>query len=317
MEYVPIAQLPRQQGNLIDSFYLIRTINVRQSKAGKEYVDLMLAAAAGEVSAKMWEVDPFRRGLKAGEVVKVRALVEDYMGTTQLNVKIIRLPQENDTVDLSKLVASAPQPAEEMYALAMSYAGRIGRPQVRQLVETLWQENREALLRAPAAVQMHHAVRSGLLYHITTMLRAAEGLLPVYPQLDADWLYAGILLHDLAKLQEMQVGELGLAQEYTVEGQLLGHITMGVVLVAQAGARLGVDPRTLRILEHLVLSHHEVPEFGSPRPPMTPEAEVLQTLDRLDARLYDHFLALRTVEPGGQSARIRSMEGRRLFKADV
>ena len=313
MDHVPTSDLRTLLSTSVDSFYLIKSVAVRKSKNDKEYLDLVLTDAEGEVPAKCWEVDDFRRSLTAGSVVKVRALVEDYMGSLQLNLKIIRAPAP-DEVDMAVLVPSAPESAEDMYALAMSYAGRIGNVAVRELVCALWEDRRERLLVAPAAVQMHHSIRAGLLMHVTTMLRAAEGLLPVYTKLDPDLLYAGILLHDLAKLDEMQINELGLSGEYTPNGQLLGHITLGVMLLEQTGEALGIDERTLRVLQHMVLSHHEVPEYGSPRPPMFPEAEVLQTLDRLDARLYDHFMALKHVEPGQFSPRVRSMEGRRLFK---
>jgi len=317
MDYIDIPSLEELRGELIDSFYLIRAHNVRQSKSGKDYIDLTLADANAEVPGKIWDVDPFRKSLKAGEIVKIRAVVEEFMGATQLNIKIIRLPQETDDIDERCLIPSAPEEGEKLYGEALSYADKIKRPQLLNLVKTLYEARRDSLLTAPAALQMHHSVRAGLLWHTVTMLRAAQALLPVYPGLDGDLLYAGILLHDLAKLEEMIQNEKGLAEEYTVDGQLLGHITQGVIMIMLEGRALGVDDELLRVLAHMVLSHHEVPEFGSPRPPMTPEAELLQTLDRLDARMYDHFLALKTVEKGCQSQRVRSLQGRRLYKPGV
>ena len=124
---------------------------------------------------------------------------------------------------------------------------------------------------------------------------------------------AGIVVHDLGKIDEMVVGPMGLATEYSVDGQLIGHITRGVVAIAKAADKIDCDPAIAQVLEHMVLSHHEVPEFGSPKPPLTPEAEMLQTLDRLDARMYDHFHALAGVEPGEFSGQVFSMGRRKLY----
>ncbi|MCL2434046.1 MAG: CMP-binding protein, partial [Clostridia bacterium] len=195
MDYIDISTLDTLRGELIDSFYLIRAHNVRQSKSGKDYIDLVLADAGAEVPGKIWDVDPFRRSLKAGEIVKIRAMVEEFMGATQLNVKIIRLPGDTDDVDERCLIPSAPEEGETLYKTAIGYAGKIKRTQLMDFVKTLYETRKEKLVTAPGAVQMHHSVRAGLLWHTVTMLRAAEALLPVYPGLDADLLYAGILLH--------------------------------------------------------------------------------------------------------------------------
>nr|MDD6336561.1 HD domain-containing protein [bacterium] len=314
MEYIPIDELKPRLNQVIDSFYAIKTIQLRQARSGREYADLMLSDASATVSAKIWELDEHIRAMAPGDVIKVRAMVEDYQGTLQLNIRMARLSMPADNVDMARLVPAAPQSGEEMYALAMEYAARITRPGLRQLVQTMWEERRDSLMIAPAAVVMHHSVRSGLLMHITGMLRAAEGILAAYPALDGDFLFAGVLLHDIAKLDEMQIGPMGLATDYTPDGQLFGHITLGVLAAEETGRRLGTPEEELRLIKHMILSHHEVPEYGSPRPPMTPEAEVLQTLDKLDARLYDHYHALRFVEPGGFSDKVFSMDKRRIYR---
>ena len=122
-----------------------------------------------------------------------------------------------------------------------------------------------------------------------------------------------MILHDLCKITELSANEVGLASEYTLEGQLLGHLVQGVAELSRTGQELGVDPELLLMLEHMILSHHDLPEFGSPKRPMFPEAEVLHTLDLLDARMFEMSHALSAVQPGHFTERIWSLE-RRLYR---
>jgi len=171
-------------------------------------------------------------------------------------------------------------------------------------------------LTHPAAVQNHHALRSGLIYHTLTMLKAGEKLGEVYAFLDMDLLLAGIILHDIAKLDEIAANEWGLASEYTFEGQLLGHIVQGVKQIEKAAGKVGLDEEKSILLEHMLLAHHYEPEFGSPKRPMFPEAEVLHYLDILDARMFDMQKALTEVQPGEFTDRIWVLNNRKLYKPE-
>lgn len=122
----------------------------------------------------------------------------------------------------------------------------------------------------PAALKLHHAERSGLLHHTSTMLRGADMLCELYPFLDADLLAAGVILHDLCKIEEMKSDELGLVSDYTTEGNLLGHLVLGVSKLDRCGREMGVNEELLIMLEHMILSHHDLPEYGSPKPPDVP-----------------------------------------------
>ena len=161
---------------------------------------------------------------------------------------------------------------------------------------------------------MHHAERSGLLHHMTGMLRAAQAMEEVYPFLNPDLLNAGVIIHDLAKISEMNADSLGMVQDYTTEGKLIGHIVRGVVDIHRAGERVGAAPDKVLLLEHMVLSHHGVPEFGSPIAPKFPEAEVLNVLDTLDARMNEMLEALRRTLPGGFSEKVWAMDNRQLYR---
>ena len=185
--------------------------------------------------------------------------------------------------------------------------------ELKALVLSLLEEAGEALLYYPAAQKLHHAERSGLLHHITGMLRAAEAICAVYPSLDADLLAAGVVLHDLGKIHEMASDAMGLVSEYTTEGLLLGHLVEGAAAVARAGEKLGTRKELVLMLQHMLISHHDLPEYGSPRRPMFPEAEVLHILDLLDARMFEMAHALGQIAPGTFTDRIWSLD-RKLYR---
>lgn len=167
----------------------------------------------------------------------------------------------------------------------------------------------------PAARSLHHAEIGGLLHHITTMLRMANAVCDVYTTLDRDLLCAGVILHDLGKLYEMEVdGATGLVSGYTTEGRLIGHLSIGAAKIALAAQSVGASKEAEMELCHMVLSHHGRVEFGSQVPPRFPEAEVLSKIDELDARIYEMENALRNVEPGAFSERVWALDNRELYK---
>ncbi|MGI6173689.1 MAG: 3'-5' exoribonuclease YhaM family protein [Christensenellales bacterium] len=296
-----------------EGFYLVKAAQQRTSASGSRFLDMTLGDISGEVNAKMWDgtVEP----PKAGDVVKVRALMQEYNGRAQMRIDKMRLAEEKDAVDMQMLIPCAPQKGEDMLEEVRNVVSAFADAHLAAIVSARLDECGEALLLVPAALRLHHAERSGLLHHMTTMLRAAGALCEVYPSLDRDLLFAGIILHDLCKIEELKTDEIGLATEYTLEGQLVGHIAMGIARLHEAGRRLETPKELLILLEHMILSHHDLPEYGSPKPPMFLEAEVLHTLDRLDARLYEMNRALSSISPGGFTERIWSLE-RRLYKRE-
>ena len=200
-----------------------------------------------------------------------------------------------------------------LYACAEGFADN----DLRMLTQYILRENKEALLRWPAALKLHHAMRGGLLYHTHTMLQAAKALCAVYkgiyPSLDADLVFAGIILHDVAKIPELSVGELGLASGYSTAGQLLGHINMGVAQVERAAAELMIDDTVKVLVQHILLSHHGMPDYGSPRSPMFPEAEIVSQVDVLDSRLFEMYEAISGVRPGEFSERQWALDNRQIY----
>ena len=211
------------------------------------------------------------------------------------------------------LAPCAPQPASEMLDYILNRVDAFRDSELKELVLTRLEECGDKLNYYPAASKLHHAERSGLLHHTSTMLRLAEAVCAVYPTLDSDLLAAGVILHDLCKMSEMNSDEMGVVTDYTVEGMLLGHLVEGVSEIQAICDEVGVDEELKLMLSHMILSHHDLPEFGSPKPPMFPEAEILHEIDLMDARMYEMNYALRSAQPGGFTERIWSLE-RKLYR---
>jgi 3'-5' exoribonuclease len=246
-------------------------------------------------------------------VIRLRGMMLEYNGHPQLRVDKLRLAAEGDDYDMSALTPCAPLPPEEMLGYIRGRVEAFADGELKALVLRRLEECGEALNYYPAASKLHHAERSGLLHHTSTMLRAAEAICRIYPTLDGELLAAGVILHDLCKITEIKADAIGLASDYTAEGMLIGHLVLGVSELARCGRELNVRPELLMMLEHMILSHHDLPEYGSPKPPMFPEAEVLHVLDLLDARIFEMNRELQNAQPGGFTERIWSLD-RKLYR---
>ena len=295
-----------------EGYLIVRSAEQRASANGKNYLDMTLADKSGSINAKMWDgtVQP----PLAGSIVKVRATGNEFNGRMQLRVEKIRAAESRDPVDMSALIPCAPRDPNEMLGEVVRAADHIADPDLRRITCELLDRAGDKLLTVPAAKQMHPAERSGLLHHTTTMLRAANAIMSVYPQLNASLLIAGVIVHDLAKIDEMDADTLGLVSDYSVDGKLIGHIVRGVVNIQLAAEKTKANPGKALLLQHMVLSHHGIPEYGSPLAPKFPEAEVLNTIDTLDARLYEMDEALSRAIPGGFSEKVWGLDNRQLYR---
>lgn len=299
------------KGQMFDGFLLTRSAVQRTSSNGSKFLDMTLCDLSGEVNAKMW--DGYTPAPNVADVLRVRGMMTEYNGKAQLRVDKMRVAGEGDDYDMAQLAPCAPQPAGEMLDYILNRVDAFRDADLKALVLTRLEECGDKLNYYPAASKLHHAERSGLLHHTSTMLRMAGMVCEVYPTLDADLLAAGVILHDLCKLSEMDADEIGMVSDYSAEGMLIGHLVQGVAELARCGRELGVRHELMLLLEHMILSHHDLPEYGSPKKPMFPEAEVLHVLDLLDARMFEMNRALQGVQPGGFTERIWSLD-RKLYK---
>jgi len=304
-------------GETFISFFIIRKVEPKATAGGKKYLDILLGDSSGEIVSRLWDATPEDENQLTHHIlVKVKGSIVEWQGKKQVKIDKIRPATEADGVNIKEFVPVAPDSPEYMYAAVSDYILKIENPKIRELVQLLITESGPRLLTHPAAVVNHHALRSGLLYHTLTMLKAGERMLEVYSFLDKDLLLAGIILHDIAKIDEIEANELGISSEYTVEGQLLGHIVQGIKKIERAARSVGLDKETSVLLEHMILSHHYEPEFGSPKRPMIPEAELLHYLDILDARMFDMQKALGEAPLGGFTDKIWTLNNRRLYRPE-
>jgi len=305
-------------GDIVQSFFLVKTADSKTGSNNKSYLDLTLVDQTGEINSKIWgSSDEDIEQYVPNTLVKVRGVVNEWQSRLQLKIDKIRVTTVEDELDIGDFVPVAPYSPEFMYAEIESYIGRIKNSDMRKIVNSIITANKEKLLLYPAAKQNHHAVRSGLMYHIMTMLRMGEKTSEIYVGLNQDLLFAGIILHDIAKTAEMNASELGIVSEYTIEGELLGHIIQGIKMIDRAATMVKADPEVSLLLQHMILSHHYEPDFGSPKRPMIPEAEILHYLDMIDARMYDMQHVLQNVEDGKLSEKVWLLNNRKLYKAAV
>lgn len=314
MEKINLAY--RRKDDLLDGVMLVKTVAARKSSNGGLYLDLTVMDATGEMNAKAWNWQDGAVLPPVNTPVRVKGLITEFNGKLQLRIDRIRAAQPEEIV-WEDLVPTAPRDPQEMYDELLACAKSLRNEEFSKLAVHLIEEKQEKLLFWPAAVSFHHAERSGLLHHTTTMLHAAEALLPIYPYLNRSLLLCGVIVHDLCKMDELGAAEFGIATEYTKEGNLLGHIVEGVAHIAEVCKELGLSQETQLLVEHMVLSHHETPEYGSPKPPLFPEAQMLHLLDMMDARMYCMHEALLATPRGAFSDRVRALEGRKLYHPDL
>lgn len=288
----PTGRLPRiaelDAGANGWGFFLCMRKEVRVGRNGGEFITVVLQDVSGEIGGKVFEdVDGLKGQFEAGEFVKVRGRGSVYNQRLELVLdNIRRVEPVRDRLDGFReedCVRSAPRPADEMWAELEGHVARVGDPHVRALLERALADTRERFRVWPAAVTVHHAYRSGLVEHVLKIIEVASGVADAYGA-RRDLLVAGAILHDIGKLEELRYDA---AAEYSLEGNLVGHIALGVARVGKWIDEMpGFPVRLRREIEHLILSHHGSRELGSPVEPMSVEAFILAAVDDLDAKLH-------------------------------
>lgn len=297
---------------------MAKTLAIKVGANGKQYLDILLADKSGEISGKKWDVSdaeyPVLKAIGEKSIVKIKAVVTEWAGQLQLRVQRIRAAALDDGQHMEDFVKAAPEVPEDMFGYIYETAGSMKDQDLKKLCIKLLTDNREKLMYYPAAQKNHHAELAGLLYHMKRMLMTGERICEVYTNLNRDLLCAGVIIHDIEKLNEIMADPDGIATGYSFEGQLLGHIIQGVKTIDRLTLELGFPREKAIMLEHMILSHHYEPEFGSPKKPLFPEAEALHYLDVLDARMFDMQDALVSTLPGTFSERVWALDNRKLYK---
>lgn len=299
-------------GEQVDVLLLIKSSVRGIASNGKPFLTLMLQDQTGEIEAKVWDISKDDEQRYAPEkIVKVAGDILNYKGRIQLKLKQIRVLQPEEAPDISEFVERAPIPKQTMQDMITQYVFEMRNPTLQRITRHLLKKYQDRFLEYPAATKNHHEFVSGLAYHVVSMLNLAKVIAGLYPSLDKDLLYAGVILHDLGKVIELS-GPI--STTYTVEGNLLGHISIMVSEISKAADELSIEGEEVVILQHIVLSHHGKGEWGSPKPPMIREAEILHYIDNLDAKMNMMDRALSRVKPGEFSDRIFALDNRSFYK---
>lgn len=277
------------EGERVVAFCLVKAKEVGVTSNQSEYLNLELGDRSGTMTAKLWDVtEELKVSIQVKSIIKIDAMVQNYRGKKQLVIQRVRLASPSDEVMMEALVPVSPFPVEELWAKLERYVGEI-KSQVLQAIvrEVLQDEEISGRLRQfPAGVKMHHNYFHGLLEHIVSLLTAAERLLPLYPHVEKDVLYATCILHDIGKLYELSDA---VAPDYTTPGQLIGHLVMGVELVSGICRKLGIPLGQAEVLhlKHCMLSHHGDVEngWGSAVSGKTPTAVMFHYLDQIDSKM--------------------------------
>lgn len=294
----------------ISACFMVNSATKGMTNSGQPYYNITLQDSSGQIEARKWDVNEFDHELLVpGQVVFVVADPIKYRNVMQLKVISISGPTED--VDLSAFMNSAPISKEELKQRFFDYVKVIKNTEIKQIVDEAIKPRITSIIVFPAASKNHHEYVSGLIHHIVSMLDLASSICRLYPSLNKDLLYAGIILHDLGKTVEL-TGPV--VPRYTTEGRLLGHISIMQAEVKAIADKLNITSEVPTLLQHMILSHHGQLDYGSPVLPLIKEAEILAMIDNMDARMNMMEKALEEIKEGEFTSRIFSLDDRCFYK---
>ncbi len=273
----------------IDGVFAVQNCQLGKTKNGKPFIKCLLADKTGRTPGRMWNTTEEQfQTLPTDGFVWIAGQTQPYQGEMQIIIQDIR-PFEPSASDLTELLPSTENDIDQMFTEVLGFIQSLDNTAIKELANRYLEDGdlMDKFCKAPAAMTLHHAYLGGLLEHTLGLMKLADAFCPLYPQLNRDVILFGLFLHDLGKCEEL-TWENGFG--YSEDGQLVGHIARGVIILnekAKACAEAGtkVPDAILRVLSHIILSHHGVPEFGALKVPATPEAIAISILDNLDAKL--------------------------------
>ena len=298
-------------GEDMEGYYVLKGAHPKTTAAGKPFLSVTLQDKSGTVDAKIWDYTGPIGPRDEGSVLKLKGSVSEFRGAPQVIISTMRLAEEGEPYEVSRLVPVAPIDVDAAMAEVERLVASIADPDYRAVCQTVLEEHREAFRSIPAAKSVHHSFLSGLLMHTSNMMKLADAAAAVYGELlDRSLLLAGTFLHDFAKEQEFTFSKLGLVTGYSTKGQLLGHLVMGAQTVAAVAERLGIPEEKSVLLQHMLLSHHGEPDYGAAVRPICVESELLAMIDMTDSRMEIYKETLEQLEVGEVSGRIFALEKR-------
>lgn len=282
-----------KEGDYVDETYLVVSKQVSIAKNGGMYLSVKLADKTGEVDGKMWDnAEEVASRFEKEDFVRIKGVAANYQGMMQVKMKALE-KVDDAKVDLANFLESSPRNIDEMVKDLSASAAAIGNAHLRQLMKAFLADTAfmTAFRRVPAAKALHHNYIGGLLEHVVELVALVRDVARHFPGIDTDLLTVGAFLHDIGKVRELSVRK---SIEYTTEGRLLGHISLGYEMVAEKIKAIpGFPDELTMLLKHIMLSHHGEYEFGSPKRPKIQEAIIINYLDDLAAKISNFRATLK------------------------
>ncbi len=280
-----VADAVNFENEMVTGYFAISSLSVRDRKQGGQFLALTLSDKTGAFEARMWEeFADVVSTCSEGCYVKAQGQVSKYQGKFQITLQKLRSATDSE-VDPADFMPATKYDVDQMWSELLGYVHAFSNEDLKRLVLSFLEDDDigSAFRSAPAAKVLHHAWLGGLLEHVVTLVRVCLATAPLYTEVNPDLLVTGAILHDIGKIRELHwKSSFG----YTLEGQMIGHISIAQGMLREKVQALAPFPDKLRILvEHMILSHHGKHEFGSPKLPMTPEAILLSALDDLEAKM--------------------------------
>jgi 3'-5' exoribonuclease len=272
-------------GDVVDDVFVLAEKILSQKRDGKNFLNVILSDKTGTLKGVVWDnVDQIAAAVTSGDFVSIRGTVGEYKGTLQLVVKAMDVCT-HEAVDPSDFLPATSRDIDGMFERLVTITASLTTPYLKKLFDAFWKD--EGFVRkfktAPAAKKMHHAYIGGLLEHTLSMTSLADKVAGHYSGIDRDLLISGAVLHDIGKTDEF---EYQFKIDYTDEGRLLNHIVIGLKMVDEKLSGIEDFPEDqILLLKHMMVSHHGAREFGSPEPPKTIEAVLLNYIDEIDSKV--------------------------------
>lgn len=307
-----------KEGDWVEEIYLVTSKQISTAKNGVTYLSLKLGDKTGEIDGRLWDnADEVARKFEREDFVRIKGIAANYQGTMQIKMKSLE-KVDDSRVDVANFLESSPRNADEMVAALKAAASSLTNIHLRQLLNAFLDDAAfmAAFRRAPAAKTLHHNYIGGLLEHIVELVVLARDVAKHFPSADVDLLTTGAFLHDIGKVKELAVRK---AIEYTTEGRLLGHISLGYEMVAEKIKTIPGFPEELTmLLKHIMLSHHGEYEYGSPKRPKIQEAIIINYLDDLSAKINNFNATLKKERVAeGEWTGFSKMHDRYLYRQTV
>ena len=301
-----------KDGMSITDVFLVKDFTKRVTSAGLNYLTITLQDSSGIIDAKKWEIAANDLDIiRIGAIIKIRGEVLDYKN--KLQIKVLSVEKvDSDDESLKNLLIESPVPKEILVQKFRNIYSSVKNPDCRAILDEIFKKYYDKFLDYPAAVKNHHEFYHGLIFHTVSMCEIADFIASHYEDINRDLLISGCILHDIGKVVELS-GPV--ATKYTDEGNLLGHLTIGMSIVREAAEKLNIKSEVPMLLEHMILSHHGKLEFGAAVLPSTKEALLLSMIDDMDAKMMMLEKAYENVKEGEYTERLFALDNRAFYKS--